>query len=331
MNYVLSRRHLVKAIGAAALLYPMCGVSQQAARTARVAWTSVDRADPQSAFLVAFRGAMRDLGWIEGRNLDLDTWWGGGSLDGLKKLVPEIIARRPDVIVSAGGPATRAMIDSKVELPVVFTSSADAVIAKIVESWAKPGANRTGISFFSLELIPKRLELMTQVLPGLKRVAIVGWPPHAGELLELEAARNTAKSLGLEHRYWGVNTAAELDAALEALAQWNADAMLVFAGAISVAYADRISAFAVQKRIPAISSWADFAEKGNVMTYGPILRECYARLASFVDRILKGARPANLPAERPTKFELVINETAANALGLKIPPSILVRADRVIR
>jgi putative ABC transport system substrate-binding protein len=306
-------------------------MSQQAARTARVAWTSVDRANPQSAFLVAFRDAMRDLGWSEGRNLDLDTWWGGGSLDGLKKLVPEIVARRPDVIVSAGGPATRAMIDTKVELPVVFTSSADAVIAKIVDSWAKPGGNRTGISFFALELIPKRLELMHQVLPGMKRVAIVGWPPHAGELLELEAATNMAKKLGLEHQYWGVNTAPELDAALGALVQWNADAILVFAGAISITYADRIAAFSVQKRVPAFSSWADFAEKGNVMTYGPILRECYARLASFVDRILKGAKPGNLPVELPTKFELVINDTAAKALGMKIPQSILVRADRVIR
>ena len=330
MGYRPTRRRLVKAIGGTLLLHPISGVAQQTTRTARVAWVSVDRANPQSAFLVAFRDAMRDLGWSEGRNLDLDLWWGGGSLEGLKKLVPEIVAKRPDVIVSAGGPATRAMIDTNVNLPVVFTSSADAVIAKIVESWAKPGGNRTGISFFSLELIPKRLDLMNQALPGMKRVAIVGWPPHAGELLELEAAKNTAQKLGLEHRYWGVNTATELDASLEALAQWKADAMLVFAGAISVSYADRIAAFANQRRIPAISSWADFAEKGNVMTYGPVLKECYARLASFVDRILKGATPASLPVERPTKFELVINATAAKTLGMKIPQSLLLRADRVI-
>ena len=302
----------------------------QTARIARVAWASVDRAQPESPFLLAFRGAMRELGWIEGRNLSIDTWWGGGSVDGLRKLVPEILAKEPHVIVSAGGPATRAMIDTNVRLPVAFTSSADAVIAKIVESWAKPGGNRTGISFFALELIPKRIDLIKEAVPGLKRIAIIGWPPHAGELLELEAASSAAKKLGLDHRYWGVNTAPELDAALESLAQWKADAMLVFAGAISTAYPDRIAAFAVRSRIPAFSSWAEFAEKGNVMTYGPILKECYARLASFVDRILKGAKPADLPVERPTKFELVINMKAAKALGMVVAQSTLLRADRLI-
>src|SRR5688572_7929169 len=188
----------------------------QTGRTARVAWASVDRADPESPFFLAFRDAMRNLGWAEGRNLVVDTWWGGGSVDGLKKFVPEMLAKRPDVIVSAGGPATRAMIDTNVQLPVAFTSSADVVIAKIVESWAKPGGNRTGISFFSLELIPKRIELMKDAIPGMKRVAIIGWPPHAGELLELEAAANAAAKLGLEQRYWGVDTAPELDAAFKA-------------------------------------------------------------------------------------------------------------------
>lgn len=302
----------------------------QTGRTARVAWASVDPANPDSLFLRSFRGAMRDLGWVEGRNLVLDTWWGGGSLDALKKRVPEILAAKPDVVVSAGGPATRAMIDTNVQLPVVFTSSADAVIAKIVESWARPGVNRTGISFFALELIPKRVELIKEVKPGMKRIAIVGWPPHGGELLELEAAKNAAEKLGLQHRYWGVNTAPELDAALEALAQWNADAILVFAGAISTSYPDRIAAFAARSRIPAFSSWADFAERGNVMCYGPVLKECYARLASFVERILKGGKPAEMPVERPTKFELVVNLKAAKAVGVAIPQGILLRADRVI-
>jgi putative ABC transport system substrate-binding protein len=305
-------------------------VRAQTARTARVAWTSVERPNPESPFFLAFRAAMRELGWVEGRNLVLDPWWGGGSVDGLKKLVPEIVAKRPEVIVSAGGPATRAMIDTNVQLPVAFTSSADAVLAKIVENWARPGGNRTGISFFSLELIPKRMELIKEVLPRMKRVAIIGWPAHAGELLELEAAASAATKLGLEHRYWGVNTAPELDAAFEALLQWNADAMLVFAGAVSTLYPERIAAFATRHRIPAFSSWGEFAERGNVMTYGPILKECYARLASFVDRILKGTKPAEIPVERPTKFEMVVNVKAAKALGVAVPQSLLLRADRVL-
>ena len=305
-------------------------VRAQLGRSARVAWTSVDRAHPDSPFLASFRRAMRDAGWVEGRNAAIDTFWGGGSVDGLKKIVPEILASKPDVVVAAGGPATRAMIDTNMPLPVVFTSSADPVIGKIVNGWAQPGVNRTGISFFALDLIPKRLELMKELVPGTKRVAIVGWPPHAGELLELEAAKAAAEKLGLEHRYWGVTTALELDAALEAIKQWNAGAILVFAGAVSVSYAERFAAFAARNRVPAFSSWAEFAEKGNLMAYGPVLEECYGRLATFVDRILKGAKPADLPVERPTKFQLVVNLKAAKEIGIAIPQTIMLRADRVI-
>jgi putative tryptophan/tyrosine transport system substrate-binding protein len=325
----MDRRDACLALAALSTLAAMPARSQSG-RSARIAWTSVDRASPESPFLASFRAAMRELGWVEGRNVVIDAWWGGGSVDGLKKRVPEILASRPDVIVSAGGPATRAMIDTNVQLPVVFTSSADAVIAKYVDSWAKPGGSRTGISFFALELIPKRLELIKEAMPSMKRIAIVGWPPHAGELLELEAARTAAEKLGLQHRYWGVNTAAELEEALNTLAQWNAEAILVFAGAIASTYPDRFARFAAQRRTPAFSSWADFAEKGNVMTYGPVLQECYARLASYVSRILKGAKPADLPVELPTKFELVVNLKAAKAIGVAIPQTLLLRANRVI-
>jgi putative ABC transport system substrate-binding protein len=251
-------------------------------------------------------------------------------MKGLKRHLPEIVASRPDVIVAAGGPVTRTLIDSSVQLPIAFTVSADAVIGKFVESWARPGVNRTGISLFSLELVPKRLQLMREVMPAMKRVAIVGWPPHGGELLELEAATRAAESLGLLHRYYGANDAAELDLAFEAISQWNADAILAFAGGITAAHADRFAAFAARRRIPSFSSWAVFAEAGNLMTQGPVLQECYARLASFVDRILNGAKPADLPVERPTKFELVINTKAAKALRVSIPQSVLLRADRLI-
>ena len=305
-------------------------VRAQSGRRARVAWTSVDRANPDSLFFASFRRAMRDAGWTEGRNVAIDAFWGGGSVDGLKKIVPEVLASKPDVVVAAGGPATRAMIDTGMPLPVVFTSSADPVIGKIVNGWARPGVNRTGITFFALDLIPKRVELMKELVPGMKRVAIVGWPPHAGELLELEAAKGAADKLGLEHRYWGVGTSVEVDAALEDVRRWNAGAILVFAGAVSVSYPDRFAAFAAKNRVPACSSWADFAERGNLMCYGPVLQECYARLATFVDRILKGAKPADIPVERPTKFELVINLRAAKASGIPVPPNILQRADRVI-
>lgn len=301
-----------------------------AARTARVAWVSIDRPNPESPFLLAFRRGMRTVGLIDGQGIRIDTWWGDGSAERLRKLVPDIVASRPDLIVAAGGPSVRPLVDANVSVPVVFTFSGDVVLGKVVQSWARPGVNRTGISFFSLELVPKRIALMKEILPDMKRIALVGWPPHAGELLELEAATTAAEKLGLQHRYHGVNTAAELDAAFEAIAQWNADGILAFAGGITVAHPDRFASFSARRRIPAVSAWGMFAEKGNLLTYGPILEESYVRLASFVDRILKGAKPADMPVEQPAKLELVINMKSAKALGIAIPPSVLLRADRLI-
>lgn len=314
---------------AAVLSLAAIPVRAQSARTARVAWVSVDRAYPDSPYFASFRSGMQALGWVEGRNLVINTWWGGGSAERLKKLVPEVVASRPDVIVATGGP-TVTLIDSSVQLPIVFTYSADVVVGKVVESWARPGGNRTGISFFSLELGPKRLELMKELLPAMKRVAIVGWPPHAGELIELQTITTAAEKLGLEHRYYGAETVAELDKAFESIVQWKADAIHGIAGRIVVANAERFATFAERSRIPTVSSWAVVAEKGNLMTYGPVLRESFARLASFVDRILKGTKPADIPVEQPTKFELVINMKAAKALGIVIPQSVLLRADRLI-
>jgi putative ABC transport system substrate-binding protein len=302
----------------------------QSAKIARVAWISIDPPNTESPLLLGFRHGIRSLGWTEGRDIAIDTWWGHGSRDRLVQLVPDIVASRPDVIVAAGSPPVRPLIDANVAPPIVFVFSADVVLGKVVQDWARPGVNRTGISFFSLELVPKRLELIKEVMPGLKRVAIVGWPPHPGELLELDAAATAAAKLGIEHRYFGVNTAAELDAAFDAIAQWKADALLAFSGTWTTAYPDRFAAFALRHRIPAVSAFSAFAEKGNLMSYGPVLREIHARLAWFVDRILKGANPSQMPVERPTRFELVINIKAAKALGITIPQSVLLRADQRI-
>ena len=164
----------------------------------------------------------------------------------------------------------------------------------------------------------------------MKRMALVGWPPHAGELLELEAATKAVEERGLQHRYWGAHTLAELDAVLDAVVQWKADAVLVFAGGLASLNGRRFAAFAADQRIPAFSSWSSFADEGNLMTYGPVIGECYARLASFADRIMRGAKPETIPVERPTKFELVINVKAAKAIGIAVPRSILLSADRTI-
>jgi putative ABC transport system substrate-binding protein len=305
-------------------------VHAQALRNARIAWATIARADPDSPFLQGFRGRLRELGWVEGPNLTLDIWGGDGTAARMKELVALVVASKPDVIVATGGPTVRYFADADVPQPVAFTSSADVVMSGLVQTWARPGVNRTGVSFFSLELIPKRLALMKECLPHMRQLAIVGWPPHGGEGLELDAAKAAAAKLGLQHRYYGVHNAAEVDTALEAIAQTKADAIMVFAGTVASAHADRFAAFAVRTRIPAVSAWAAFAESGNLMSYGPVLRESFVTLAGTVDRLLNGAKAADTPVERPTRFEMVLNMKAANALGLKVPQAILVQADRLI-
>ncbi|HEU5296813.1 MAG TPA: ABC transporter substrate-binding protein [Burkholderiaceae bacterium] len=302
----------------------------QRGRVARVAWVSMELTNPEAPFWVGFRRGMRELRWTEGENIIITPWWADGSLDRLKQQLPDITASRPDVIVVATGTAVPAIIDAGVQQPIVFAYSADPVVGKIVQSWAKPGVNRTGISYFSLELLPKRIEFIKQLMPQMKRMAIVGWPPHAGELLELERAKVAADQLSLSARYWGVATAAEVDAALMEIETWRAEAILVFGGAVAAQQAGRFAAFGTARRIPAISAWAAFADAGNLMTYGPSIQEAQVRLASFVDRILKGGKASEIPVELPTKIELVFNLKVAKAIGVDVPAALLLRADRVI-
>ncbi|HRH86722.1 MAG TPA: ABC transporter substrate-binding protein [Rubrivivax sp.] len=296
----------------------------------RVAWVSIDSPNPANRSLAALREALRGLGWTEGQNIVVDTWWAEGSADKLKALVPQILASRPDVIVATTGPAVRPFVDAQVAVPVVFAFSADPVQGQVVQSWARPGVNRTGVSYFSVELMPKRMQLMRELLPRMRRVAVVGWPPHAGELLELDAARQAAQAQGLTMKYWGAHTAADVDAALGAIDGWKPDAVLVFAGVVASSFPDRFAAWSLKRRIPTISAWGAFAEAGNLMTYGPVIGEAQARLAFFVDRILKGAKADDMPVELPLRIELVLNLKMARAIGVMVPRSMLQRADRVI-
>ncbi len=302
----------------------------QSARTARVAWLSIERPNAASPFLAAFKRGMREAGWTEGRDLRVDEWWSDGTGERIERAIGAAVATKPDLIIAAGGLVVRPLINAGVALPVVFVYSGDAVLGGVVASYARPGGTRTGVSLFALDLLPKRIELMAELLPGLKRLAIIGWPRHAGEPREREAAIASAEKRGLAHDFFGVSTAAELEAALDGIARARCDAILAFADGITVGFADRFAAYSRQRRIPAVSGWAVFAEKGNLMTYGPVLQDSYARLAYYADRILKGAKPGDLPVELPATQELVINRRTAGELGIAIPPSLLARADRVI-
>ena len=296
----------------------------------RLAWASIESGATRSPYLDAFRSGMRELGYKEGANLVVDPWWGDGTEANLARQVDAIVASRPEIIVAQGGLALNPLRSAGVRIPIVFGISAEPVEAKVVASFAHPGGTMTGMSFFALDLVPKRMQIMKEALPAMKRLALLTDPQHPGQHKELATAQAAGANLGLRLSYFPVHSAEKLEAALSAIARERADAILAFADGFTQSYAGRIAAFSLQQRIPAVDGWSPFARQGNLMTYGPVLEECYRRLAAYVDKIHKGASPADLPVELPTKVELVINLTTAKAIGVNLPQSLLVRADELI-
>jgi putative tryptophan/tyrosine transport system substrate-binding protein len=306
-------------------------VAAQSTRTFRVAWVSTDQKNAPSPNLAAFRSGMRDLGYIEGGNLTIDTWWGEGSPERVEQSMGAVLAWQPDVIVVAGGLGLDPVMHASAKIPIVFSISADPVEAKVVQSYARPGGNVTGISLFTLDLVGKRMQLLQEALPGIKRVALVANPQHPGEQKERAAADAAASQLGLTVHYFPVHSEAELDAALKNISLAHDEAIIAFADGFTMGFASRIASFSLQNRIPAVDGWAPFARQGNFMTYGPVVEDVYRRLAAYVDKILKGAKPADLPVEMPTKVELVVNLKTARALEIAVPQPLLLRADEVIQ
>ncbi|HZI82957.1 MAG TPA: ABC transporter substrate-binding protein [Casimicrobiaceae bacterium] len=314
-------------IGSLATAFPV----QAQARPLRVAWASIERANSNSPYLGAFRDGMRELGYIEGRDLVIDAWWGDGAEAKLARQVDAIVRSRPDVIVAQGGLALSPLREAGLKIPIVFGVSAEPVEAGIAESFGHPGGNATGMSFFALDLVGKRMQIMKEALPAMKRLAVLADPQHPGQHKELAAAQAAADSLGLKINYFPVHSERELESALADIARDRYDAILAFADGFTQSYAGRIAAFSLQQRIPAVDGWSPFAREGNFMVYGPVLEDCYHRLAVYVDKIHKGARAADLPIELPTKVELVINLKTAKAIGVDVPAPLLVRADELIR
>jgi putative ABC transport system substrate-binding protein len=322
-----SRRDLLRGLGAGALV---AGVPVAApASPARVSWMSPTRAADGSPFLDELRRGLRDLGYTDGRRLVLEAHWGEDSPDRTANLVAEVIGSSPDVIVAQGAMAV-AMRRAATSIPIVFGYSGDPVEAGLVESLARPGRNLTGISYLALELVGKRIELVKEVLPALKRVAIVANPQHPGDPAERRASQTAATALGISLAYFEARNAAQLASALTAIESSGSEAVVLFPVQTVISNRERIAAWAVKNRLPAVSGWAQFTEGGNLMSYGPNLQESSRRLATYVDKILKGVRPGEIPVELPSRVELVVNLQAAKALGVTVPPAVLLRADRVI-
>ena len=304
--------------------------AQSAARVFRVGWIVASSAAASAPLLDAFRKGLADLGYVEGRNLVIETRHADDAPDRLEVLIQELLHVPVELLVTQGS-ATWSVVKSVTSIPVVYVFSADPVEAGFAPSLARPGGNATGLTLMSVELNGKRLELLHDILPALRRTTIIASPDHRGEHLERRDSEETARRLGIRIQYLPVRSAAELEASLPSVAGNKSEAIMMFPDPITIWGRQRIIDFGMALRVPVIGGWAIFAESGALFTYGPRLTESYRRAAYYVDRILKGAKPADLPIERPTVFELVVNLKTAKALGIAVPQSLLLRADDVIR
>jgi putative tryptophan/tyrosine transport system substrate-binding protein len=310
---------------------PLVADAQQRAQAARIGWVAIGpQSGRTSTFLEAFRQGMRDLGYVEGQNLAIEARWADGGLDRVADLTRELVRSKVDVIVTQG-PVVSMVKKAAGKIPIVFGFSGDPVEAGLVTSLSHPGDNITGMTFLSLELAGKRLELLKELSPGLSQIAILANPQHPGEQREWQASQAAARSLGVKLQYFPVRTSKNFEDAFERIVAERSEAIDAFPDALVMTQRIPIASFSARQRIPAISGWRDFAADGNLLTYGPSLWDSFRRLGTYADKILRGLKPADLPVEQPTKLELVVNLKTAKALGVTIPQSILVRADEVIR
>ena len=331
----MKRREFIALVGGAIVSPLNTARAQQAARMRRVAWLGLGGADAPSPYVDALRNGLTELGWIEGRNLMLGLYWATGRED-MEAAARKLLASDPEVVVTQEL-MTLALREVKTDKPVVFGFSGDPVEIKLVQSWARPGTNYTGMTYLALELVGKRIELLKEWLPQTQRIAVLARPQHPGDHLERQATEVVVAKLGMQLSYFPYTAPSlpardfgELDTAFRAIVQDRCDALVVFPNSAMYEISDRIAKFAIEAKLPSVSGWTPFAHKGLLMTYGPDVRELYRSLAGYVDRILRGANPAELPVEIPTKLYLALNAKTANALGLTIPPTLLARADEVI-
>jgi putative ABC transport system substrate-binding protein len=276
------------------------------------------------------RQGLRELGYVDGENIALEVRWAEGRSERLPELVAELVRLKVDVLVVTGTPATLAAKNATRTIPIVFLGVGDPVRSGLVASLARPGSNLTGLSLLNPEVSGKRLELLKESLPNISRVAVLTNPGNPVHDVYWKETQTAAQTLGLQLQPIKVQAPEDFDAAFRAAARGRPHALLAFDDPLTMAYRARLVALAAKYRLPTMYGFREFPDVGGLLSYGPNLLDQYRRTATYVDRVLKGSRAADLPVEQPTKFELVINRRTAQALGLAIPPSVLARADQVI-
>jgi ABC-type uncharacterized transport system substrate-binding protein len=333
-------RNCKSAILVCALLFALCSLllapcssaqAQQPKKVPRIGFLVGASASSVAARVEAFRRGLRDLGYVEGKNIVIEWRWAEEKFDRLPNLATELVRLKVDVIVSAGPIPTRFAREVTSTIPVVMGFDNDPVGSGFVASLARPGGNITGLSTLAPELSGKQLELLKEIVPKLSRVAVLGNSTEPGNAQAIKETEGAAGAFKVKLQYLDVLNPKDIETAFRAAGKGRADAVLVLQSPVFNSHRTQIVKLAVKSRLPAIYPQSEYVEDGGLMTYGVSYADLFRRAATYVDKILKGAKPADLPVEQPTKFELVINLKAAKQIGLTIPQNVLARADKVIK
>jgi putative tryptophan/tyrosine transport system substrate-binding protein len=326
----MHRRQFVGAAAVCLLVVPPVKSTEQSPAVRRIGLVRSGTVTVDERSTAAFLAAMRELGWADGQNLSIEYRWAEGRSERLPELVAELVRLRVDVIVVSSTPGAQAAVRATKAIPIVFGMVSDPVASGIVSSLARPGGNATGWSNTLPDSSGKLVELVKEVAPMASRVAVLWSPTNPGKRLEFEVVESAARRRGMTLQSTEVPTLHDLDAGLLALASSPPDALITFIDAVTSTGRRQIVEFATRQRLPAVYQAREFVTIGGLISYSPDTEQLWGRTAVFVDKILKGARPADLPVEQPTKFELVINMKTAKALGLTIPSTLLLRATDLI-
>jgi putative ABC transport system substrate-binding protein len=324
---VSTRREFITLLGGAAAGWPLAARAQQTQKVPRlgVLLYSTPQADPQ---MEAVRTGLRELGYVEGRSLAVSYRYAEGDPERLPGLAVDLVRERPDLVLAIGGDVAPHAVAATSTLPIVFATSSDPVQHGLIESLARPGRNATGVTFVQDDLASKRLEFFKEAVPGISRVAFLWNPDHLDN--ELREAQRAAQSLGVRLEPVEMRGPRDLENAFRDITNSGSDGLYVVTSRQTLLNIAKIVNFATQTRVPLAGGFGGWARAGGVLAYGPNVNEMTRLAAGYVDRILKGARPTDLPVQQPTKFELVINAKAAKLLGFEVPPTLLARADEVI-
>jgi putative ABC transport system substrate-binding protein len=324
----MRRRDLIKVIGGTAVAWPLAARAQQPARLPTIGYLGSGSPATQTSWVAAFVQRLGEIGWTEGRTVKIEVRWAEGRSERFAEIATEFVALKVDVIVTSGG-AVPAVKQATSLIPIVFSVANDPVGSGYVSSLVRPGGNITGLSLQSTDLIGKRLELLREVLPALRRLAIMGPSGNRSVVLEIGEIQTMARALGIQVTAVEIGRAEDITPAFEAL-KGNTEALYLVSSPLITTNRIRINTLALGARMPTMYGYRDNVEAGGLMSYGPDFPALWRRTAEYVDKILRGANPGDIPVEQPTKFSLVVNLTTAKVLGIEIPPMVLARADDVI-